>query len=258
MGKKLIALLIAAILLMQFSYAQDKTAPKITIGKITVSSTEARIEWATNEQSTSVITVLDQVKKLERMKSFSTTIQNLEPGKEYQYDITACDAAINCGHYQGKFTTASKGTSLQAEKKQGITGAVISADLINEAKSIATMVFFGLLAIVILGVVVKTGYNAFTNISDPAEKQIKEAVRNAESLIKQGKNDDAMAHYNSARSLYSQIPPDKQAKYYDRLILAYNQLQQHQKAKEAGRLADRYIAGSITKDELEKLKDLLV
>jgi hypothetical protein len=245
--RKLITALLLVLMLAQIAAAQ--AAPKITIDRITASGTEAKISWKTNEASTSVITVLDQAKKLENLKEFSTTIQNLEPGKEYQFDITACDASINCANYHGKFTTSQKGNA--------ITGAVISADVINQAKSIAMMVFFSLIAVVVLGVVVRTGYTAIKGMADPAERQMKEAVSNAEGLIRQGKKDEAFAHYNLARTVYSQITPSKQAKYYDRLIATYQTLQEHQKAKEAGKLADRYIAGNITKQELEKLRELL-
>jgi hypothetical protein len=254
MGKILFAVL-SVLLLVQLASAAD--VPKITLEKVTAYGTEATIEWKTNVPTTSVLTVVDQVRKFENLKTFSTTIQNLEPGSEYQFEIIACDAGINCGNYQGEFTTSTEDKPLPEEKGNGITGAVISADFLKEAKSIAFVVFYGLLAVVVLGVVAMAGYNAISNRPSTPEKQMKSSMRSAEELIKADKKEEAFAHYNDARALYSRISPDRQAKYYDDLVATYSILQQHKNAKEAGRLADRYIGGSITKEELEKLKDLL-
>ncbi|MFH1182186.1 MAG: hypothetical protein V1702_04465 [Candidatus Woesearchaeota archaeon] len=255
MGKILFAVVSLLLLAAQMASAAD--VPKITLEKITAYGTEARIEWKTNELTTSVLTVLDQVRKFENLREFSTTIQSLEPGKKYSFEIIACDASINCGNYQGEFTTSAENKPLP-EEKQGITGAVISADVFKEAKSIALVVFYGLLAVVVLGVVARTGYNAISGMSNTTERQMKNSMRSAEELIKAGRKEEAFAHYNDARALYSRVSPERQAKYYDQLIATYSVLQQHRKAKEAGRLADRYIAGSITREELERLRDLLV
>lgn len=254
MGKILFAILTVLLLTVQFASAAE--VAKITPGKITAYGTEAIIEWKTNTVTTSVLTVVDQVRKFENLKEFSTTIQNLEPGKTYQYEIIACDASINCQNYKGEFTTSTDNKPLG--NRQSITGAVINEDVLREAKSVGIVVFYGLLAVVVLGVIVKAGSGAISKMSNTTEKQIKNSIRSAEELIKEGKKEEAFTHYNNARTLYSQINPSQQAKYYDNLIATYSVLQQHQKAKEAGKLADRYIAGNITREELERLKGLLI
>jgi hypothetical protein len=250
--RRILIILLAILLLAQAAAAADKQAPKITVGKIAASDTEAKIDWKTNEVSTSVIIIGDKTQKFESLQEFSTTVNSLEKATRYDFEITACDASINCANYKGYFTTSSDAEPAESS----ITGAIISADFVNEAKSVFMVVIFGLIAVIVLGVIVRTGFNAISS-QNPAEGQIKSALKNAESLISTGKKDEAFFHYNTARAFYSKLDAMQQAKYYDRVMATYSILLQHKNAKDAGILADKYISGNITKEELEKLRDLL-
>ncbi|MBN2454098.1 fibronectin type III domain-containing protein [Candidatus Woesearchaeota archaeon] len=241
-------------------WQDDQTAPLLTIGNVRILDTEATFEWTTDETSTSVFSMGSDSRYFEEATSFETTITGLQPNTRYDYQISACDRFQNCAMYKKYFVTALERNEApqpeQEEPVSQITGAVVSVDAVEGMKSVAIALIYALLGIAVMAVVVRATYTKVSSIGDPTERKLKREIGEAEKMLSSDVQ-AAYQPYKNARALYSQLTASQQAKYYDRLVAAYLSLAQHSKAKEAHALADKYIAGTITKREIERLRELL-
>jgi len=235
----------------------DTTPPVITPGNIRIFDTSAEIEWQTDEITTSTLSVGKTVLSFESSASFAATVKALKPGRLYDYSVTACDDAYNCVAYNNKFTTLAQAKPTKSTSLTPLTGAVvIDVNLLRTAQSVAVTAMYALLGLVGLIVVVRVGYSTITEFDQP-ERQIKGTLREAEDRIKKNRHGEAYEYYNSARELYKQLKPARKLKHYDKLISVYTILLEHKRISEAQYLTDRYKAGIITKEELDRLRDLL-
>ena len=267
MRKEFIALLIVFLAGCQISGEAvadiDNIPPAISIRNVDVFDTTASIEWITDEPASAFFALGDDVLRFSRDTSFKADLTNLEMGTRYYYDITVCDIENNCNNHRGTFVTITEEEMLlakqRAENRQSpITGAAVSSVDVDSVRALTLTAIYALLGIIVLAVVARVGYTTIGQLGDPVEKEVKSSIAHAENMIRKEKHDHAYEPYKRARETYIKLSPEKRVKYYDKLMETYSALEHHTKTKEAHQLADKYVAGTITKEEMDKLKELLV
>lgn len=87
--------------------------------------------------------------------------------------------------------------------------------------------------------------------------KFEQTLRDAESHIKSNRHHRAIDTYTQARNMYMNLKQDDKVKHYDRLYGVYTELENYKSALKAHKLADKYINGNITENELTELRKLL-
>ncbi|MBI2143184.1 hypothetical protein HYU20_02480 [Candidatus Woesearchaeota archaeon] len=88
--------------------------------------------------------------------------------------------------------------------------------------------------------------------------KITDALKKVEDAIQTGSHDDAFALYNIIRQQYGQLSNGEKAEHYRRIISIHRQLSRQAAIMEAQRLTDKYVKGTISEEEFERLKQLIV
>lgn len=211
-----------------------------------VTETSAEIIWTTNSTSDATFILDDIVLVFNDSQSFTASVQNLQPGKRYSYTIIACNAEEKCENYYGSFKTAENGAG-------AITAAAIRIPAVPLSSGSLSAVLFVIILVVIIVAVVRIA----PNIEPLQPLQLSDTIRMAEHHAKQGNHEQALAHYKTAHQLYEKLDEAKQLKHYPKLLALYRSLSMRNKAAEASVLVDKYAEGSITGEELERLRELL-
>jgi hypothetical protein len=153
--------------------------------------------------------------------------------------------------------TATEAKSAEKPTAPPITAAVVlDVNMLKKVQSVAITSMYVLLGLVVLIVVVRVSYTRISEF-ESSEREFRNLMREAEELVRSDRHSEAYSRYNNARKLYMQLKPTKKVKHYDKLMALYISLSQHKKMREAHYLADKYIAGTITKEELEKFRELI-
>ncbi|MBI4438893.1 hypothetical protein HY640_03095 [Candidatus Woesearchaeota archaeon] len=231
----------------------DLTAPKTIIQEARILDTTATFRWTTDENAESTFKLGESESSFSQAKEFAIRLDRLQPGKQYSYQITTCDAARNCNRYANTFTTLQQPP---ARTNNELTGAATTS--LNKAQSSLNKLLF-LLLLVTASLIVA---NAFVQriqgkgIIPPAVR-MSMLLRKSESLIKENKHYLAYPMYSDMRQLYENLKPAEKGTHKKRILDVYSELAAHAKAQEANVLVDKYLEGNITKPELGRLRELL-
>ncbi len=117
---------------------------------------------------------------------------------------------------------------------------------------------FGLVSVAALVVVARIGQNTYAEIKQNSTPRITDALKKAEDAIQTGSHSDGLALYNIIRQQYGQLSHDEKAENYSRIIGIHRQLSRQAAVMEAKQLTEKYVNGTISEQEFERLKQLIV
>jgi hypothetical protein len=157
------------------------------------------------------------------------------------------------------FTTAT--ASLGKGEFASITGKAvdsgINSEQVNGLQKAAGSALLGLLSIAVLVVVARVGQNALAGIKESKASGIKGAVEKAENAVKEGNHAEAYTLYNNIKELYTQMEEEQKAQYYSRIMRIHTSLAQQATMTEAHYLTEKYLNGTITEQDFERLKQII-
>lgn len=223
----------------------------LRISGVDVSDTTAKIEWKTGTEAMSIIAINGNSIAFETAKSFRKEITGLTPGKTYRYVIRACNEN-KCEEKSSELTTESTSPKEQKPSSQ-ITGAAVGVDMARTVQKSISFVFYALIGIVVLVIAGRVGYEKIASSRDPMQGMVEKAKK----LVANEQYEQAYEIYSKARQAYSQLEEEAKLKHYDSLISIYQSLNRYAEVKEAQRLAEKYANGTITREELRRLNEIL-
>lgn len=227
---------------------------QLKVVSISSGDTSATIHWKTSAPTVSTINVNNENIAYPTATEFTKEIANLEQGKTYEYNIRACDQDL-CEEKAGTFSTRGGETFF--------TGAIVAVQ--DRAESIrslhvipenlkagASLVFYALIGMVIAVVAGRVGYEKLFN-NDPMDELIKQSKDAVEAQEWQ----TAHILYTQAREAFAQLEAEAKVQHYDDLMNIYGSLKRHFDIQEAQELAEKYSQGTISKEEMGRLNELL-
>ncbi len=223
----------------------------LRISGFEVSDTTAKMEWKTQTDAMSILAINGKSIAFETAKSFSKEITGLTPGKSYTYVIRACNEN-SCEEKSSEMTTRSS-EAAKPKAATPITGAAVGVDMARTVQKSISFVFFALIGMVALVIAGRVGYEKLASSRDPMQG----IVDKAKKMIENEQYEQAYEIYAGARKAYSQLEEAAKLKHYDSLISIYQSLKRYAELKEAQRLAEKYANGTITREELRRLNDML-
>lgn len=158
--------------------------------------------------------------------------------------------------------TVAKENFAQAEFAS-ITGKAIDSEAsgskqVEGLQAAMSALLFGLVSIAVLAIVARVGQNTYAEIQQRSAPKISDAVKKAEDAIQAGRHADAFALYSIIKQQYSQLRQEEKAEHYKRIINLHSQLSRQAAILEAQGLTDKYVKGTITEEEFERLKQLII
>ncbi|HIG98853.1 TPA: hypothetical protein HA231_05530 [Candidatus Woesearchaeota archaeon] len=118
-------------------------------------------------------------------------------------------------------------------------------------------VLFGLVAIAAL--ITITRISTSQTMPKTEEKtDIRQTVGMAEDALNAGNHSAAASIYNQIRGQYAQLSQGEKARHYPRIINVHAAIAKRAAISEAGLLTDKYVAGTITEEEFERLGQLVL
>ena len=230
----------------------DGDGIRITGTKTT--ETTAEISWETAKESASTLIINNNPTSFSKAKEFSSKTSGLNEGTTYQYTIRACNEQ-GCEEKTGQIKTKSPKTQQQLPQ---ITGAVVKAttataeEIAQTARKSATTILYALLAITALVIGGRISYQKLSN-----KDEMEEMITKAEEMTESQQYTEAHSIYSKARQAFAQLEEEAKLKHYDRLLKLYHTLKKQYDMMEAQTLAEKYSQGTITRDELTRLNELL-
>lgn len=128
---------------------------------------------------------------------------------------------------------------------------------LKSLKTVASSLVFGLLSVAVLIVVARMGKNAITNAMESRTPAIQDTVKKAESAVGEGKYENAYALYNTVRELYAKLEEWQKQQHYARVMQLHSKLARQAATAEAHYLTEKYVNGTITEEEFERLKQII-
>lgn len=142
-----------------------------------------------------------------------------------------------------------------------VTGRAVneetSPEQLNGLQKAAGSALLGLLSITALVVVARIGQNTMAGMREGKTPGIKGAVEKAENAVKEGNHPEAYALYGSIKELYTQLEEGEKAQYFSRIMHIHRSLAQQAAMTEAHYLTEKYVNGTITETEFERLKQII-
>ncbi len=120
----------------------------------------------------------------------------------------------------------------------------------------AGAIIFGLLSIATLVVVTRLGKNAVSEARQLSPGMAGRISR-AEEATEAGNHTEAYSLYNELRAQYSMLAQQERAKHYSRIMKLHKELSMQAAIMEAQHLTDKYVSGTITEEEFERLRVLI-
>ena len=159
------------------------------------------------------------------------------------------------------FTVAKK--NFTKAEFAAVTGKVTApaatgAKHVEGLQAAMSALLFGLVSIAALVVVARVGQNTYIEMQQKSVPKITDAVKKAEGAVRAGKHADAFALYSIIKQQYGQLKQEEKAEHYKRIVNLHSQLSRQSAILEAQGLTDKYVKGTITQEEFEKLKQLII
>lgn len=241
----------------------EDSQPSIIVTNAQILDTRASINWATDKEATSTFLIEGEKVPYGESTSFGINLDTLAQGKHYSYEISACDRKNNCNTYKGEFTTLSNAPAQPAKQQNAPSQATgkITGNAVKELSRAQTSInsaIFILLAIAASFVVISAAVQRMdSNALVPPSIRIGILVNKAEAAIRNNRHYEAYPIYDKIRGLYENLNSREKGKHQGRVMNVYSELLAHTRAKEANYLVDKYLEGSITKQELYRMRELL-
>lgn len=141
---------------------------------------------------------------------------------------------------------------------RAVDSEVSGAKQVEGLQAAMSALLFGLVSIAALVIVARVGQNTYTEIQQRSAPKITDAVKKAEDAIQAGKQADAFALYDIIKQQYGQLRQEEKAEHYKRIINLHSQLSRQAAILEAQQLTDKYVKGTISEEEFERLKQLVI
>lgn len=231
-------LMIALLIAVLISTAVAAQFPEVEVSADSIDD-RILIEWSANAQITSSLEINDKILVFGPSAKFQHEELGLDPGKTYRYEITACNEGY-CSTYKKSIQT--QGASSEAT----VTGSTIS-----ELGTKMPIFYYVLVALIGLTMVF-----VYYRASQP-DMRIRGLLDNSEKYIKKGKHEMAFPLYKKALDIYKNFNTPEKAMHYHRLMRVYNHLSLNQKQREAKELTEKYAKGTLTEQEMMRLRKLL-
>ena len=143
-----------------------------------------------------------------------------------------------------------------------VTGKIVdsgdSGEHVNGLQAAMSALLFGLVSIAALVVVARIGQNTYAEIKQNSTPRITDALKKAEDAIQTGNHSGGFALYSIIRQQYGQLRQEEKAEHYKRIVNLHSQLSRQAAIMEAQRLTEKYVNGTISEEEFERLKQLVV
>ncbi len=141
-----------------------------------------------------------------------------------------------------------------------LTGKAVSDASASQTSSLQTVVGAVLFAMAALSALVVVARIGRTTVGQASETNpgIKGRIQVAEKAIASGNHREAYVHYNALREQYAKLNESEKATHYPKLAGIHRKLTQKSNINEAQYLTDKYVNGTITEEEFQRLKQLIV
>ena len=222
---------------------------RISVDGTRTYESDALITWSTSREAISTIIIDGKRTAFPAATKFSSIASGLEPGTRHDFAIRACDER-ECVDTAGSFATQGA----RAAEGAAITGAMTMGEGITDIlRTSVNIILYSLAAITVLVVAGRVGYEKLVLNRDPMEGLVKKAEKHL------GQDEYAEAHqaYSQAREAFKQLEEEAKLKHYDKLLGIYHTLRRYATITEAHKLAEKYEQGTITRDEMRRLNELL-
>ncbi len=239
MKKGMTILFLSVVLAIVMSLSVLAEFPEIEVSTDSIAD-KALINWKTDMAVTTSIEINGKIYVFGPAKSFSHEETGLEEGQSYKYRIVACSDSY-CTTHKSAVKTAG-----QSAAASPLTGNVIAS--IGNARA---EIYYFLIALIGLTLIF------ITYRSNQPSVKIKSLLENSENHIKKGAHHKAIPTYKQALGVYKNLSTEEKAMNYHRLMRVYSHLSLNEKQKEAKALTERYQKGTITQQELMRLRQLL-
>ncbi len=111
-----------------------------------------------------------------------------------------------------------------------------------------------LISLFVVGIIFNIAYMRFANVP---EAKMGRLIKQTRKHIKKDEHEKAQEAYEEARLQYSKLGSVDKIRLYDTIMNVYNELLATTRAQEAKDLAEKYAAGEITSEELQRLEMIL-
>lgn len=218
----------------------------ISIDGLKRSGSEAVLNWSTGREAVSVLSVEGERVAFQEAVRFGHVVSGLDPRAGYDFSIRACDASA-CVEEQSRIDAEPPDAALL------LSGAVVAVQgAAGGLKPWAGYALFGIVGLMAVGLTGRMSYRRMAG-SDPMQGLLKKA----ESHLSADEYPQANSFYSMARHVFAQLEEEAKEKHYDRLVSVYQSLKRYSAVKEAQELTEKYDKGTITKEELGRLGDLV-
>lgn len=140
-----------------------------------------------------------------------------------------------------------------------VTGNVVASEgFIDSFQAAVSSVLFGLVSIAAIVVVARIGSGAAAEAFEGRKPAIQSSLERAEEALGQGDHRAAFSLYSSIRQQYASLGNEEKLGHYDRIISLHKGLERQSMVAEANQLTDKYVKGTITEAEFERLRYLVL
>lgn len=230
--------LLALFLMVFMSFSVAAQFPEINAHYDAIRD-RATITWTTDIPTASSLEINNKVLVYGPDTHFSHEELGLSSGITYKYSIVSCSDS-DCSTYKSSFNTPSE------EALVAITGNAVA-----DTGQGGPEVYYFLVALLGLTLLF-VAYRA----SQPDAK-IEKLINKSEHHIRNGDHERATPSYKEALGIYMNLGAGDKTQHYQRLMRVYNHLSLNQKQKEAQELTAKYASGTITAQEMSRLRQLL-
>jgi len=147
---------------------------------------------------------------------------------------------------------ASAGIAIMASGNASVTANMVKVKSIAEKMPAAYTYFIA--GLFTVGIIFNLSYMRLANTH---EAKMRRFISKTKKHMKRGEHEKATALYEEARLQYSRLSSVDKMRHYDSVMNIYNELLAHTRAQEAKELAEKYAAGEITKEELQRFEVIL-
>lgn len=149
-------------------------------------------------------------------------------------------------------TVLSSGIVIFASGRASITSNIVAVK--DFFLKMPPVYIYFLLGLFVVGIIFNFGY---TRIANVPETRITRLMNKTRKHLKKGENKEASELYEEARTVYSKLSPLDKVRHYNTIMDVYNELLAQTRTEEAKELAEKYAAGEISKEELQRFEMIL-
>ena len=216
---------------------------EIIVEDVVIFGEDAFVIWSTSREAASVFSFGNQTVSFNNSMSFEILLQEFDRGVE-NFSIFAC-ALDQCDEVQMPLQPYLR--TRVDESSAHITGAVTGV-----AGVIGSHMAMGLFGLMVMALAGGIGYSRMRSV-DP----MNDLIRRAGEHVNAEEYDSARNLYVMAREAFQQLEHDKKVRNHPELLKLHNILKRYSVIKEAQTLTEKYEEGTITRQEMKRLNDMM-